>query len=212
MSQLYSNALYGNGPQTTTTWNPDVQVADVQGQNAANLAKQQYEQGLNSMQAKFNLGTQRINQFLPYLNAYGNPGSAPGGTNTPTPGITVGGVYSPDQLQQQVNLTRAQGDQSGASQIHQQQAALAGRGMSTNSPMMQALANQTNAATNATNASNETNLRFNAAQANAQQQTASEALRNTQWQQQNQLDVARRTQQAQQMNYLLQAMVGLGNI
>ena len=208
---VLSSSSYST-PSSQSIYDPTLSQQNNEAARQSALSAQQYNQGLGATQQKFNLGTQRINQFLPYLNAYGNPGSAPGGTNTPTPGITVGGVYSPDQLQQQVNLTRAQGDQSGASQIHQQQAALAGRGMSTNSPMMQALANQTNAATNATNASNETNLRFNAAQANAQQQTASEALRNTQWQQQNQLDVARRTQQAQQMNYLLQAMVGLGNI
>jgi hypothetical protein len=89
-----------------------------------------------------------------------NPGAGPK--------ITVGGVWNPQQVQQQVNQTRAQNDRSTQTQQTGQAQQLAGRGFGSNSPLLQSLYGQSNANNLATNTNAEQQLRWNAAQGNQQ--------------------------------------------
>lgn len=105
-----------------------------------------------------------IQSSLSALNTPGNVQKIAG-----TPGITVGGVYNPQQIQQQVNASNAATNASTSTQNKQQASSLAGRGFGSNSPLAQMLAsgNQMNALQ--TNTANETGIRQNAAQQNASQ-------------------------------------------
>jgi hypothetical protein len=185
-------------------------VQNLQNQGAERQLKQKQAGDSALLQQQEAIKQRRLQMLMPMLNQGGGGfGGAPGGTNTPKPGITVGGVYSPDQLQTQVNLARGQGDQNAATQVAAAKNQMAGRGMSTGSPLMMALQNQIQAANNQTNAGNETQLRTNAAEANAKQQTSSEGLRNTQWQQDNALDIERRRQQAAASQSYMSILAGL---
>ncbi len=154
----------------------------------------------------------RLKSLLPMFSqgmAGGGFGGAPGGMAAPKPEITVGGIYSPEALQAQINQTRAANDQGAATQIQQNQNQMAGRGMSTSSPLAMALGNQINAANMANNAGGESQLRFDAASANAKQRTASEGLRNQQWGMGEDQDIRRRTQQANQSQNFMTLLAGL---
>lgn len=171
-----------------------------QRENAHASAMDQYNLG----QAAADHAQQRKLGLLGMLNGYAN--SSVGGQNTPAPAITVGGVYTPDQTQAQVNQARAQGDQSAASQIGNNAARMAGRGMQGGSPLLAALNQQVQMGTNANNATAETNIRNSAAGMNAGHLLGTETARSNQWAQDNQMDIARRQQQN---SYFLNLLHGL---
>lgn len=116
-----------------------------------------------------------FNRVFPWMEglvgnkAFGLTGSKPNANLLDPTHVTQGGVYNPQQVQQQVNQSRAQQDQTTATQIQQGQNQLAGRGFGANSPLAALLQQQAHAQGNATNADNETNIRMNAANQNAQQ-------------------------------------------
>jgi hypothetical protein len=108
---------------------------------------------------------QRFNALLPILTGqFGRIGQS-----APNPNITVGGVYNPQQLQQQVNTMRGQNDQQMATQNRTAQQSLGGRGFGSNSPLLQAIYGQNAASNLGANTQGEQSLRSNVAQMNAKQ-------------------------------------------
>jgi hypothetical protein len=113
-------------------------------------------------------------------------GGGSNGSGTVGPQITAQGVYSPQQIQQQVNSTVAGNDQRTAGDIQGIQQSLAGQGYGGSSPLMQALMSQRQAAGAASNAQTRTDLPMRAAEMNARQ------LLNSQVSQENQFANRRR--------------------
>lgn len=194
-------------------------MATQAGQDTARMQDQtqQRSQDLNFQLGKmpFDWQREKFSQTFPlFQQALGNFGSGTqgqrvGGENTPAPDVTVGGVYSPEQVRQQTNAAYSHNAGLAATANRDTQSNAAARGMSTNSPLVQALMGQQQAARMAADSDAARQIGFDAAGANAKQQTASEALREQTWQANNQLDVNRRQQAASQQNALLAALSGL---
>ena len=120
----------------------------------------------------------RINQLFPQLlKEYGSYGTAApfsallsqiGGPATTFPGITAGPIWGEPAIQARVNAMRAGNDASTAGQVKRLADTTAGRGFGTNSPLYQELTSNLAGMNLATNTQGENDLRWNAAQGNAQ--------------------------------------------
>lgn len=160
------------------------------------------------------LQQQRFNTVWPWLTGQlghfltSNPYTI-GGSMPQQPHIGANPVYSQQQIQQQVNNTRAQNDTNAASQIRTQQQGLAGRGFGGNSPLAQALSTYTQGQNMATNTNAEQQLRFNSAQANAQQVLAGQQAQQEQYAQNQGLAIQRAQPYFQMQNALIAALGGL---
>lgn len=155
----------------------------------------------------------RFNQVFPWLQ--GQLGSlqsqmaTAGGQSPKSPEITVGGVYNPQQIQQQVNATRAQGDQAMNSTIRQNTQQNAGKGFGSNSPLLQALNGQARASNLGTNTMAEQQFRNQAAQANAGHVLQTQQAREGQFASRQNEDIERRKPYWSTMNSLIGALGGL---
>lgn len=219
----------GYGLGTSIGANPDIaeawRLGGVQGlQNQKDIAGIQAGAGISQAQIAADaskypamLQQSRFNSVFPWLKGQfgqatgGSASGGPLGAYAPGAGphITVGGVYSPEKVQQQVNSTRAQNDQSTATKNAQAAAQTSGRGFGSNSPLLQSIYGQNNAANLATNTSAEQQLRYNAAQGNQQAILNSQQAAGQQYgARQNELLQAR-GQNAGVYNALLAALSGL---
>ena len=132
-----------------------------------------------------------------------------GGSNLPAPEITVGGVFSPEQTQQQLNAGYARNAMMADTQRRRIGESAGGRGMSGSSPLLSALSSGVGAAQMATDAETARETKLGHSKANAEQRLASEGLRSQQWSQANQGDIARRQLVQQQQNALVMALAGM---
>jgi hypothetical protein len=195
--------------------------AGIEYQNQSKLMGQQiggenYRAGLAAQAAELpaQLQQSRFNSVFPWLQGqFGNFGNSgvysPGGQSTPAPTVSVSGVYTPQQVQQQVNQSRAQNDQATQGRVRGMQQDLGGRGLGATSPLAQELGAQYQGQNLATNTSNETNLRLGAAQANAGQVLQGQQARGALWNEAQQQDIARRQVTVGARNALLAAISGL---
>jgi hypothetical protein len=165
----------------------------------------------------------RFNSVFGYLSSLGNSlmGQGPfgqaltagGGQVGQQPRIDAGPVWNAQQVQRQVNSARASNDATTASNMRQNRESLAGRGFGGNSPVAAALDSQTRAANLAANADSDRQIRWNAAQGNAQQTLQGQGARENQFASRQQEDIARKTPYVQgyfgQRNALLSALAGL---
>jgi hypothetical protein len=137
------------------------------------------------------------------------PGGLGGYNTSSQPGVTTGGIWTPGQVQQQVNQSNATGIQ-GAQTLQRQQAnQMAGQGFGSASPALAQLQGNAMSQALASNAANAGNIQYQAAQGNAQQNLASQTQAQTGWQQAQQTDVARRALNEQYAASLAQAISGL---
>jgi hypothetical protein len=109
---------------------------------------------------------------------------------TQAPPILVRGVFTPGQVQAQINLAYARNDTRTSSLIRSAQGDLAGRGFSSNSPLLEVLSmgyqgQNFQASNNAATA-----IRFQSAQANSDQILKSQELANSQFNQIQQVFLA----------------------
>jgi hypothetical protein len=144
------------------------------------------------------------------LNQFGssNPYTI-GGVNGTAPEISVGGVYNPQQVDQQVAASRAKTDQSTASQQKQMSDEMAGRGYGINSPLIAAMQGNLAGQGIATNASNENQIRQTAAQQNAQQTLSTQTERENQYEAENSLAIQRAKPYFDRQNALIAALAGI---
>ncbi len=91
-----------------------------------------------------------------------------GGANTPFTNIPQNGVLTPQQIQQRVNATTAQGNMTAAGNLRRLQDRFGGRGFGSNSPLMAELQAQIQGQALAGNTSAELNFREQAARDNAE--------------------------------------------
>lgn len=123
-----------------------------------------------------------LHDYLSYNNAvpFSNLLKQIGGTPTsfadvsPYPDITIGPIWNDQQIQGRVNASRAQNDLGTAGKARSLAESTAGRGFGNNSPLYQELVGNLYANNLAANTSAENDLRWNAAQGNAQQVLASQ--------------------------------------
>lgn len=135
--------------------------------------------------------------------------SAPGGSSGPSPEITVGGVFNPQQIQQRVNAARASNDQAMRTTQRGQAEQLAGQGFGSSSPLLHALYGQAAAANQATNTANERELRNNAAEVNAKHVLSTQGARESQHASRMQEDIERRRNQIALYSNLLSAITSM---
>lgn len=187
----------------------------VQGnQLGADTARRGQDLQFQASMAPITWQRERFNSVFPLfqqaLQGYGGGNQERiGGQNTPTPGVTVGGVYSPAQMQQQVNAAKANNASEAATQNAKTQESAASRGMSSRSPLVAALMQNNEAQRMMMDAEASREIPFQAAQANAENLARTEALRGNLWQAENQMDINRRKAAFDQQNTLLAALAGI---
>jgi hypothetical protein len=121
----------------------------------------------------------RWQQLFPYLEGLLSGGQDPytigGQTRAPGAGAPRQ-VYTDEQVNQQVNDSRARGAQGTATRVRDMRQSLAGRGLGANSPLSAALESQMQAANLMNQLDQERQLRFDVAGANSQQGLAAAQL------------------------------------
>jgi hypothetical protein len=184
--------MLGNDPTSgasmTSSYNPMNPQAQAQYQQGLLGQEQMAQTAIEPAMLAANLQQSRFNSVFPYLEQQTNALSGQFGTtgsgtaNTAgQPTISAAPVYNQQQIQQQVNATRAQNDQSMNTQNRTQQQQTAGMGYGSNSPLLQALQGQNYAANLGTNTQAEQQLRTTAAQQNAQQVLAGQTEQENQF-------------------------------
>lgn len=113
------------------------------------------------------------------------------GQTSPFPDVTVGGVWSPQQVDERVNTMRAQGDLGLAGEQRRLRERTAGRGFGSNSPLAQEMAQNMAAQNYAANVQGENDLRFNAADVNAKHLLETQKAAIDRSRQMNAADIAR---------------------
>lgn len=89
--------------------------------------------------------TQAMQSLYPQITSqlFGDPAryrvGMAGGPNVRLPGVSVGGIWSPQRIQEQVNLMRSIAEQQTEGQLQRQQQELLGRGYGSGSPILAAL-------------------------------------------------------------------------
>lgn len=140
-----------------------------------------------------------------------------GGSNSPLPGLPNRYVFSPGQIQQQVNAARGQIDQGTATEKGDIAAKMSARGFGGSSPIAQALNLTADLGGRQQGTDAERSIRMGAAGQNAQQDLSVGSLAQNQWRDSNQADIARRQSQVdaalsaqRNMASLIQALAGFG--
>ena len=210
-SNMNQFAQYITNPDGTTSAVPSQLMSTQSNLNTAQAA----HAGDQLAAAQLTQGDQmaRFNQILPLLtgqlNNLNSGAYTAGGSNSTAPPITTGPVLNPQQIQQQVNQSNANTDKSTATNIQQSNGNLGGRGFGSNSPLQMMLNQAAQSSGLATKTGNETNLRLNAANANASNLLNTQQALSNQWATSNQLDINRRTPIIQQQTALLGALANL---
>lgn len=182
--------------------------------NQQTLARIQADAATLAERNKQGFRTQLFPTFLSLLQGAGNgngtttEGYRGAGQVGQQPGITEGGIYSPAQVQERVNMTRAQNDARMASQNAANERNLAGRGFGSRSPMAMQLAQSGQMANLAANSQAENDIRWGAAEGNAKQLLDSQRAREAQFAARQQEDIERGKQKSGLITGLLGAMGG----
>ncbi len=208
-------ANYGASPGGGWMTDPDVSAYTNAQRYAADQNTKQAQIAADASRYPATLKQQRFDTIFPWLQGQlgslssGGGLATAGGQSGPSPEITVGGVWNPQQTQQQVNSARAKNDQTAQTTMRGQQQQLSAQGFGANSPLLQSLYGQTQANNLATNTSNEREIRNNAAQQNAQNLLSTQSARENQFANRQNEDIERRKPVWQTFNNLIGSLVGL---
>lgn len=144
------------------------------------------------------------------LGRFGNgPPTKVGGDSGAGPHISAGPVYSPEQIQQNVNAARAQNEGKAATAMKKQREALAGRGFGDSSPLLAAMQASMNAGMMGANADAERGIRQGAAEMNAGQLLKGQTARENQYASRQAEQIQRERPWWNQTNALISAIAGL---
>src|SRR5262245_18522141 len=175
-------------------------ATDTAAQTARQGNRLQYQAAIYPEQGKMNRFNQVFPLFSDALGKFGSGGMLQGGygragaTGT-QPNISAAPVFSPQQIQQQVNAARSGNDQSaaGAQQRmqHRWHHQLAGPVFGTSAPPAPALRQNLYAQNLATNPGNERDIRSGAAQTNAGQVFEAQKARQQQYANRQQEEIER---------------------
>lgn len=136
-------------------------------------------------------------------------GGGPGDPTAGLPGVTMGGVYSPQQTQEQINASQARNAAMAESQRRRIAESAGSRGMAGNSPLLQALQAGTGVAQMGADAEARRETQLAHAKANAEQRLGAETLRGQLWGERERQVTARQNTAAQQQSALLMALAGM---
>jgi hypothetical protein len=154
-------------------YSADQQLAGTQYEADQQLAATQYsqQQETGRLNTKLAFAQDKYNDVFPFVQASLDAQGiqTPGLDIVDWPYIPAGGVLTERQIQQQVNTALAKNDSRTQAQILQAQTELAGRGFSSNSPLLQALLTGYLGQNLRANNDAETQIRIQSAQANAEQ-------------------------------------------
>lgn len=187
------------------------QLANDRGLRDAGLADAQIgiQPGMQANQFK----QDRFNSVFPWLQSQlsgiGGQLATAGGQSGPSPEISVGGVWNPQQTQQQVNAARAKNDQSAQTTMRTNAQSLGAQGFGSNSPLLASMNNQTQAGNLAANSAAEMGLRTGMAKDNAASVLDTQTARENQFASRQKEDIARRAPVYQMYNTLLSSLSGL---
>jgi hypothetical protein len=126
----------------------------------------------------------------------------------PPPRIDASPIWNSQQQQQRVNSMRASNDQTAASRTQGMNQHLAAKGFGSNSPLAQALGAQYSGQAMGANTQGENDIRWNAAQGNAQQVLAGQLGQSNQWNQQNEQQIKNKQMQLTNQYTLLNMLQG----
>jgi hypothetical protein len=185
-AQLQSSQIDADARNSTANTQATAERYSADQQLAGITLHEQAENGrLNTKlvyaEAKFNTVFPFVQQSLgqAQAGAAGTPQTP--GLNLNPPFVSTRGVFTPSEVQAQVNLAYARNDSRTQSLIRQAQGDLAGRGFSSNSPLLDALKLGLNGLNLKANNEAATAIRFQAAQANADRQSKGQELANQQF-------------------------------
>lgn len=185
-------------------------VASQTAQLGADTARRGQDLSFQASMAPINWSRERFGQLFPLVQSELSGGvDRVGGASRPLPGVTVGGVWDDNQVQQQVNAARAGIDQRTAGRQQQAGRSAAGRGFSPSSPLLQALSTQIGNAGMAAGADAERGIRWDAAEGNARQRLSAEQLAQQQWSDYEDADIRRRQAATTRTGTLLQALAAM---
>lgn len=130
------------------------------------------------------------------------------GASAAAPTITQGGVWSDQMVNQQVNQAKANNAQQTATTLKQNQMKTAGQGFGSQSPLLAALNNAAMGAQIGQDATSEQNIRWDAAEGNADMRLQQEAQSSSNWAEAMDQDIRRRQQEYMAQSSLLSALAG----
>lgn len=182
-------------------------------QLAADTARRGQDVSLQASLAPTNFARERFNTVFPWAQgAIGGlaagGGDRVGGAPRALPGVTTGGVWSDEQVNQQVNSQKAGIQQQAAARQQQAAQQVAGRGFGRKSPLLAGLETSIGNQAMAAGADAERQTRWDAAQGNAQQRTTGETLAQQQWKDYEDSDIRRRQVSGNNTAALLSALSG----
>ena len=125
------------------------------------------------------------------------------------PTINTGGVWNPQQTQQNINAMRDQSTQATQGAINQMRTSMAGRGFGANSPLAQAMTNQYQMQNYGQQMGNERDIRMNMAQKNAEMTAKQQGLQEQQWEAGQGFQIERQKPYFQILGSLLGSLGGL---
>jgi hypothetical protein len=215
-------AVQGQLDVTNLTTAEQERVSKYQSDQQLAASKYSADIGLQSTQAQeatkaaaLQQSQSRYSQLLPMLQNIYNQSATTGSGNfdvtggIPAPTIDASPVFTQPQIQQRVNQMRSQTDQGTASQIRNTQKDLSGRGFGSNSPLARSLATQYQGQGLAANTQGENDLRYQLAQANADQMLKGQTAQSGQYQAQLSAATEQQKNKVTQQNALIQALASL---
>lgn len=173
----------------------------------ADLANQLGKAQLAQKGNQFNTVWGGLSGLLGGLN--GSHGSSVGGTNTPQAAIDTSPIWNQDQINQQVNQSRAQSLQGAQGQQQAMAAKMSGQGFGSQSPALLQMQNNAMSQALGQAASNENNQRWAAAQGNASHVLNAQKAGEQNWADYNQADIERRKTSTGYATGLMSALAGL---
>lgn len=172
----------------------------------AQLASQTQEYLGNLQNSRFN----RVFSALHHaLGGFGFGGGGQVGPAGGSPEISVGPIWTPQQIQQQVNQQRARNDVGTGTELKRISQDVAGRGFATGSPLQQALNQQTQMSNLIANTQAGTQIPWQAAQGNAAQVLATQQARESQFAARQQEAIERARVQSQYATGIASSLSGL---
>lgn len=136
-------------------------------------------------------------------------GGLVGGASGPSPEITVGPIYSPGMIQQEINAGRASNDQRTAQQLRGIERQMGARGYASGSPLQMALNQQARQQNMIANTDVGRQTRWDTAQANADQVLKSQVAREQQFASRQGEDIERRKSNNQLRSAYVSALASL---
>lgn len=152
----------------------------------------------------------RLNKVFPFITSQWNALQRNDSEDMgPGPEITAQQIWSPQQLQQQINAGKASNAAQMATNVRELQERMAGRGVGSDSPLAQALMGQQSASQMAANSALDRETRMTAAQENAEQLLKSQSQREVQFANRAAEDIERKKVITARMNALIGALSGM---